>query len=383
MWNNFNQLIIKAQQQVRIDEKKLKNIGIDLFIFFFFITAAIAKVAIRLNNHPTIDPSSCMFFLLTSMAAWGVMAFSPCNPSEFTFYFWHYLIPGKNKREIQIKEFMFSYYEKEAIVKNTFFDDERIKNFNKDTIKEWVDENVGTESSIHNLINTRVLGSRHLNMGIIYWSLLAPLAKLDVNQKRSVLQSCQIVDNEACLYELYINYDLNKVFSYYSSAEIVRLFTSPYKIEEYLEVLQMAGDYDLSFPVKKNIRELQAWIWNIKILKDERMFVFERDKPWIETMEQGFELGEVKHIDNQLEFEQWGEYMSNCLRNPKQHYHSRVRHGDSHLFGVWRYNRPYMLLELTKYGAYMEAKKRANAILSQDEMSEIFSYINKYVHKKK
>lgn len=190
----INKKIIQVHQQIKIDANKSTDIRIDpLMISLFFLCSV--SLAIYINTHlkdTTNFPT--LVIIVPLLLSFAMMSQSNITNREVFFYYLHFIIPGKAKRLAEINAFILDNEIVSKLQYECFLDDEKFKNLTKHNIKEWTDAFIAKESSIHNLICTRVLGSRELRMGVIYWSQLIPRDKLKTDQLRTILQNCLIVD---------------------------------------------------------------------------------------------------------------------------------------------------------------------------------------------
>lgn len=279
------------------------------------------------------------------------------------------IVDGREERNIEIDAFLEANDPmgslKIAERKDLFLKMPKFKNFNKENLELWVKEHVGKEKVIVNLFQERVLGTKRERKGLLYWSQLLPKME-KVDDLRFLLLLNPIYEINESLHNFLVisREEVSLAFKSYTSDEIKRLFSSAFALRDYLKVLTIAIKYKITLSVEVDMKELLSWAEEIEagIKGDE--YVFPQDAKWIKSLKSSeFELGSIEAIKNISELSAWATSMRNCIKSYKE----KIFAGKSYFFGVVAEGEPYIVFELNSKGELIEAKKKANALLSENE----------------
>lgn len=289
----------------------------------------------------------------------------------------HYLLPGRKDRDREVEAFVWAQCERrrdqhlnqlvrqDRIAKLADFSmDDKFKELSKENLEAWVKQYVGKEKSLITFFNERVLGTKHLRPGLLYWSQIIPrknnfddfkfLLKLNPIVSADQVKSLKIITSE----------EVNFAFSGYTSEETKRLFSSSFILSDYLEVLNLSRENKLALKVSVDMKELLAWAQEMNAGIKGLKFYFPQDKKWIKALtETECRLGKIEFINNLSDLSYWAGAMSNCIKS----YEDKIFAKQSYFFGVSVEGSPKLVFELNSKGNLIQAKRKANVHLSQEE----------------
>lgn len=372
--NNISQLYTQPEKKEIVTDVISCSIAISLGLSFLATLLIIADKwpSFMFITIPFIMVGSLLFAMMGGLASYNydVKASLPV----IYYFVLHGIMPNKALRSKQLEEIVIKAHE-QFLQDNFVPSSPKFENLTKYNLKEWVDTHVGSAKSLQNLFQTRVLGSSELKMDLVYWSQLLPKDRLSTEQYRTVLQACQLIDVRTIIN---IPSQISPLFDEYSPEDIVRLFTSPYNVEDYFKALQIAFKLRTKFVRQKNIFDL---VIHMNILEKEfnsNNFVFKHNIAWAKKIEGEFSLGKVVYIKDHVGLEKWGYLMSNCLKVQNvrgQETRDNIKNGSFYAYGIYRNNKPVMCFTLDKDGYVFEVKKKYNKLLTIEESSALRLYV--------
>lgn len=289
----------------------------------------------------------------------------------------HYLLPGRKDRDREVEAFVWAQCERrrdqhlnqlvrqDRIAKLADFSmDDKFNELSKENLEAWVKQYVGKEKSLINFFNERVLGTKHLRPGLLYWSQIIP-RKNNFDDFKFLLKLSPIVSaDQVKNLKIITSEEVNFAFSGYTSEETKRLFSSAFILSDYLEVLNLSRENKLTLKVSVDMKELLAWVQEMNAGIKGLKFHFPQDKKWIKTLtETECRLGKIEFINNLSDLSYWAGAMSNCIKS----YEDKIFAKQSYFFGVSVAGSPKLVFELNSKGNLIQAKRKANVHLSQEE----------------
>ena len=213
-----------------------------------------------------------------------LFSYKNAGPKTIVYSIVHLFLNNKDEREMQMNR---NYREKNTIVKKRINIQDKIK---------YIKENISDKKSMVKFILERDVRNNLLN-----WSTFLPLDLMDLDSQKQVLSHDRMFKPGKCGLDKDM---INEKFKEYSSRDLVRLFTSYYYFDDYLYCLE--AEYEGSFPVKKNIKELRNYIMDIS----EKDYALNKEYPWLEKLNSNYAV-----VKNKRELFDWAEAMQNCLKS--------------------------------------------------------------------
>lgn len=354
---------------------------------FAFVPFSIYVTYCRLNGITNwIESGFGVVATAFLMASWLLtMAFGTEGSPAFLFgYATHLILPWKKaERVIEIQ----AYLEVNRIPTLTnsqkptprprnrkeFLDTDRFESITAYNLADWIKLYVGPEKGLVKVINERVFGVTPERKGILYWSQMIPKENLSADDYRILLLTSPIVEESDItdLNAISIK-EVDSIFVAYSSEELKRIFTTAFRLKEYINILNICVSYSLALPVFKDMKEANLWANEIEASILGQVYSFPQDKNWILKLEQTTtSLGKIKFISNVGELSIWATRMKNCIKS----YQNQAANGKTYLFGISVLGEPVIVFELNKEGYLVEAKRKANTALSSGEKYELAKVI--------
>lgn len=295
---------------------------------------------------------------------------------DIVLYALDYVLPGKFQRDIEFLAFCKENPSpNENKNQNSLFNSDKFKVTMKD-LPQWINTYVGKEKSIFNIIIARCSDNSGFRKELLFWSQIIPLKRMTIDDSRLLLMTNQMTSPSELIGFPGISPErIEYLFSDYDPKDIVKLFTSAYKIKDYLDILSLAHKYELKLAVRKTINDLSFYIKECVSTIEGQCFYFQRNQGWIKLIEGETELGTVLMIDNVGMLENWASVMRNCIKTKR----TALSDHKSYLFGIIQDGEPYLIFELNRNGKLIEAKRAANRRLSAQENQVLKRHLQKII----
>lgn len=258
-------------------------------------------------------------------------------------------------------------------------------------IKNNLDRN---ERTLINFFKQRMFNhKREIQNNFLFYSRIIPKANImSVDSLKMILVNNQFPNDKSKLYIrntsiFKIKYSL-KYFSNYQEIDLKKLFTKKYDYQNYLDVLGLLIEHEVTIPVFDSIEEILEYLIELDVLsKDGGLELNQqiRYRGICEVLGE-FNINDFKYsfhiMKNVADIYRWGKKLHNCLRTDSRRYKNLVINGDCILLGIYKENREYAVLAISPTGVVIEFKKKLNEELPWDESTQIINrFLTEYYYK--
>lgn len=380
---NLKVLFIKNEEK-----HVLSELFICLFFTFLFcgLGWAIFDQSLKENNLTILQIISLLLMVFQGMFLVTRTTYTT-NPGQEIkkgyLFILHLILPGKQERIKQAQFHLKTHTEQQSILESEMIlNHQKFKQITKNNLAKWVNEHVRPEPSLTAFFEQRVTNNKSLplTLDLIYWSQLIPRENIKLDHLKAILYTAQIIEPDLLIgMKTPSKTELSFTFTNYSSEDVFRIFTSPFKLEEYLYALKFSLDNKTPFILKKNIRELYLWTKGVERIKNNKFFHFKRSSVAF-RIEGTCALGKIVSISNTIELEYWGIHLANCWKNYETRYSKsiiEITNGHHFLFGIYQNNKLVIGMKTNSEGLILEVKRKANGLVPDKEIAELQQYINK------